>query len=184
MSSDLQTVTVKATVSAINKKTFTRKRTITKRWKPDISSQAVLKHTWMEETKLPDREILSSIACILGVNERTIQVWFQNQRQRKEKTFNQTEESKINKFHFAMLCLILQNEHPRVTSERIIRIVVGFLKECGDKYKTYLYTAVNDYISTKVVKIQQKDPRLSIGDCEGLVIYSFLWNIAHLLGTA
>lgn len=175
MSSDLQTVTVKATVSAIYKKTFTRKRTITKRWKPDISSQAVLKHTLVEETE--HHNIISSIACILGVTERTIQVWFQNQRQRKE-------DSKINTLHFAMMCLILQNEHPRVTSERIIRIVVGFLKECGDTYKTYLYTAVNDYISTKVVKVQQKNPCLSIGDCEGLVIYSFLWNVARLLGAA
>lgn len=183
MSFDLQTVTVKATVSAINKKTFTRKKTITKRWKPDISSQAVLKHTWLQ-TKLPDREIISSVACILGVTERTIQEWFQNQPQCKEKTLKKTDDSKINKFHFAMLCLILQNEHPRVTSERIIRIVAGFLKECGDTYKTYLYTAVNDYISTNVVTVQQKDPCLSIGECEGLVIHSFLWNVARFLGSA
>ena len=170
MSSDLQTVTVKATVSAINKKTFTRKR-MTK------SYQAVLKHTWVEDTKLSDPETLSSIACLLGVTECTIKV-FQNQ-QRKE-----TKDSRINKFHFAMMCLILQNEHPRVTSERIIRIVAGFLKESGDTYKTYLHTAVNEFISRQVAQIQQKDSCLSIGDCEGVVIYSFLWNIARFLGTA
>jgi hypothetical protein len=183
MSPDLQTVTMKATVSAIHKKTVTRQRTITKRWKTDISSQAVLKHTWMEETKLADHENISSIACILGVAECTSNASFQNQRQCKETTFKKTDYSKINKFHFAMLCLVLQYENPRVTSECIIRIVARFLKECGDTYQTYLNTAVNDYISKNVAKVQQKDPCLSIGDCEGLVIYSFLWNVARLLRT-
>lgn len=54
-----------------------------KRWLIDEPTREVLDSVWCK-TDLPTAEELSSLACILDVKPRKVQVWFQNKRQRKE----------------------------------------------------------------------------------------------------
>ena len=45
-----------------------------------------------------------------------------------------------------------------------------------------LSTLLNDHITRLVATSHRADPQLDIGDCESLAVYSFLWNVASVLG--
>lgn len=48
----------------------------------DDAELALLRHSYETNGALPDRTELSSLAMLLDVTPRNIQVWFQNRRQR------------------------------------------------------------------------------------------------------
>ena len=150
-------VSIRATVSNSRKLHFTRKR----------NSPVV-------DDTMNGADLITTMADALETSEEYVMSWFGQGDASNGK-------SRIHRFTFALLCIVLQHDFPHVCHQRIVRIALGFLKHC-DHPHLYLKTAVHRHISEKVCVLRQKHPELSSSDCNGIVTHSLLWNVTRFFG--
>jgi hypothetical protein len=77
-------------MQTIKKEPTMKKEPKYKRWVIDYATRCVLE-SLLDETDTPNATQLSSLACLFEVHPRRVQVWFQNQRQRKKQAEKEKE---------------------------------------------------------------------------------------------
>lgn len=178
MSEALSSVRVTATIGARKRSTYVKKRETRSRWHIKDEDHAVLEHALSVEC-FPNREVISSISCILGVSERNVRVWFQNRRQRRKP---RVVDSDIPLGHAALLMIVLQDLFPLMRYRHTVLLAEKFI--CNSPQPLiYIAAAVNDYTSRKTNQEMEKDSSLTFADAHHLVMFSLLWKVTEVMAS-
>lgn len=87
----------------------------------------------------------------------------------------------INKYHYAILALILMDLFPRSDAKLIVACAVTFLKPGKEDYTYFLKALLDDYVHRKTLQVVRAHPLRSYDFCETHFVYAFLLNIYRVL---
>ena len=130
------------------------------------AERALLEDT-LKRTRNPTMEERSSLAVILGVSMRKVQVWFQNQRQRG---------SGKNDVRVALAAVLIAHACPQWSANSVAQ-TADIWGRHGDQ--EFLRVSTTAFIREKVAALQK------IGcehDAEAVAIYALLSKVAEVIG--
>lgn len=123
-----------------------------------------MQHT-LARTRFPTVEERSSLAVLLGVPQRKINVWFQNQRQREPST---------RSLEVATASVIIAADQPGMSADSIMRKAVEWSQD-GMRYQ------IGKYLFRQIHRLTIEDTRLDQEDAETIAIYALLVKVAEIV---
>ena len=114
------------------------------RWRVGGAEQTLLEQTFAETLGFPDASVRSSLARVLEVSERRIQVWFQNHRQRGRYAEDSRLVASLGLNTIILLC-IYTRIHPTIPYDAMARYVANVLDTVEDP-DNFTRTSLSLYI--------------------------------------